>query len=266
MNAAELKSNSIKKILLRIYMFPILSKEQVNVYQKHVRDVEWDAIKPHIRKGTFIDVGYGAGYSMQKANTEFGCEVYGIDPAAQPLDWGITDYSFEVGGKYVKQAFSENIPFDSKMFDTVYSSHVLEHVSDELKSLREMERIMKDDGVLIIGMPTAAMATINWITAILFTTHIRFVNFFLSPFISSAKVSFRELFIPGSHSHHTGKTVLYDLRYYQISNWQRILEQVFEVEKVVLPALYPYPDYIQWFKMRHCKSYSSSVFFVCRKK
>ena len=266
MSAVGAKPNSIKKILLRLYTFPILSKEQVNVHQKEVRDVEWDAIKPYIRKGTFIDIGYGAGYSMQKANSEFGCEVYGIDPAARPLDWGIKDYSFEVGGKYVKQAFSENIPFDSRQFDTVYSSHVLEHVNDELKTLKEMERIMKDDGVLIIGMPTATMAAINWITAIVFTTHIRFISFFLSPFISSTKVSFRELFIPGSHSHHTGKTLLYDLCYYRISNWQRILEQVFKVEKVILPALYPYPDYRQWFKMRHSRSYSSSVFFICRKK
>ncbi len=266
MSAAGDKPNYIKNFLLSIYTYPILNKVLVNGYQKKIRDVEWNAIKPHIRKGTFIDVGYGAGYSMQKANTEFGCEVYGIDPAAQPLDWGITNYSFEVGGKYVKQAFAENIPFDSKMFDTVYSSHVLEHVNDELKTLQEMGRILKDDGVLIIGMPTATMAAIYWLTNIFFTTHIRFVNFFFSPFISTTKTSFRDLIIPGSHSHHTGKTILYDLKHYQITNWQKTLEQVFRIEKIVLPALYPYPDYRQWFKMRHSNSYSSSAFFICRKK
>lgn len=266
MSAGEVKSNSIKQFLLRVYSFSISSKEQINLYQKKIRDVEWSAIKPYIKKGKFIDVGYGSGYCMQKANDEFGCEVYGIDPLPVPLDWGITNYSFEIGGKYVKQASAENIPFENKLFDTVYSSHVLEHVDDELRVLKEIKRVMKDDGILIIGMPTATMAAISWITTLLFTTHIRLVNFFLSPFITSGKVSFRELFIPGSHSHHTGKTLLYDLKHYRITNWKNTLEQVFTVEKIVLPALYPYPDFIQWFKMRHSNSYSSSAFFICRKK
>lgn len=260
------KLNSIKAFLLKIYFFSISSKDEINEHQKKIRNVEWDAIKRYIKKGKFIDVGYGSGYCMQKANEEFDCEVYGIDSRPAPLDWGATNYSFEIGGKYVKQASAENIPFEDKLFDTVYSSHVLEHVDDELQVLKEMERVMKDDGVLIIGMPTATMAAINWITTTLFTTHIRLISFFLSPFIASSKVSFSELFIPISHSHHTGKTLLYDLKHYRISNWKKTLEQVFTIEKVVLPALYPYPDYIQWFKMRHSDSYSSSAFFVCRKK
>jgi malic enzyme len=42
-------------------------------------------------------------------------------------------------------------------------------------TLKEMNRVMKDDGVLIIGMPTATMAFMNGLTPYLLTTHHRIV-------------------------------------------------------------------------------------------
>lgn len=255
----------MKSTLLKIYNYPLLSKEETNSNQKKIRDTEWEAIKPFIKNGNFLDVGCGAGYAMDKANTDFNCTVYGIDPDPMGHGVGRQGSNFNIDSNNILKAFAENIPFEDKKFDTVYSSHVLEHVNDEIKSLEEMKRVMKDDGVLVIGMPTASMAVINWLTNIIFTSHHRFVNFFFSPFINTTKTSFKELFIPKSHSIES-KTLLFDLKHYKITNWQHTVEKVFKVEKVVLPAFYPYPEYRQWFKMKKSNSYSSSVFFICTKK
>lgn len=243
----------------------MLSKEATNLNQKKIRDIEWEAIKPFIKNGVFLDVGCGAGYAMNRAQKDCGCDVYGIDPDPMGHGVGRLGSNFDAGANHILKAFAESIPFDDKKFDTVYSSHVLEHVNDEIKSLREMERVMKDDGILIIGMPTASMAMINWFTNLIFTTHHRFVNFFFSPFISTTKTSFKELLVPRSHSIE-GKTLLFDLKHYRVTNWQRIVEKVFKVEKVLLPAFYPYPEYRQWFPMTKMGKYSSSVFFICSKK
>ncbi|PIX35524.1 MAG: hypothetical protein COZ59_05985, partial [Bacteroidetes bacterium CG_4_8_14_3_um_filter_31_14] len=159
---------------------------------------------------------------------------------------------------------AEDIPFSDKYFDTVYSSHVLEHVEDKAKSLQEMKRVLKDNGILIIGMPTASMAVINLITQLFFTTHTKIVNFLFSGFINTGKVKWWEIFIPSSHS-NPNKTIISDIYNYRVKSWTAIIEQNFKIIKQIKPALYPYPEYRQLFKLRISKRISSSIFYICIK-
>jgi ubiquinone/menaquinone biosynthesis C-methylase UbiE len=46
-----------------------------------------------------------------------------------------------------------NLTFKDDEFDIVYCVHVLEHVDDEVKVLKELKRILKPTGVLFIGFP-----------------------------------------------------------------------------------------------------------------
>ncbi len=48
------------------------------------------------------------------------------------------------------------LPFRGDSFDVVLCSHVLEHVSDDRRALRELLRIMKPDGWAILQVPLAA--------------------------------------------------------------------------------------------------------------
>ena len=45
------------------------------------------------------------------------------------------------------------IPFPDKSFNVVLCSHVLEHVPDDVKAIREMRRVVKDDGWALINVP-----------------------------------------------------------------------------------------------------------------
>lgn len=259
---------SIKKFLLKIYYIPCLSKEETDSNQQKIRDIEWDAVKKYISpKSKFLDIGCGAGYSMTKAKSVFDCDCYGIDPS--PREHGVGRYNVKHNdGLNIIQGFAENLPFQDHEFDIVYSSHVLEHVTNVTTTLEEIKRVLKPNGILIIGMPTATMAWINFITQFLFTTHHRIVNRFLGMKSSKKiyKTPFINMFIPYSHSSHRAKTVFFDLKYYKIENWERLVRNEFKIIHTLLPAIYPYPEYRQLFKLRKNRKYSSSVFFISQKK
>jgi ubiquinone/menaquinone biosynthesis C-methylase UbiE len=258
---------NFKKLLLKIYYLPNLSKPKIDLNQQKIRDIEWESIKKFITPSSkFLDVGCGAGYAMIKAEAELKCICFGVD--ADPGAHGVGRYdNNNCSDLNIVQGFAEDLPYNNQEFDVVYSSHVLEHVNDEQRSLQEMKRVLKPDGVLIIGMPTASMAWINFITQLLFTTHHRVINVFLRllPFINAGKTPLINMLVPPSHSSHRAKTVLYDLKYYRINNWKRIVQQEFRIEQILLPALYPYPEYRQLFKLRKNGKHSSSVFFICKK-
>ena len=255
---------SLKSFLLKLYQFPFLSKEATNVNQKRIRDVEWAAVVPFIRPGMFLDVGCGAGYAMQRAR-ELGLTSYGIDPSPGAHGVGRDGSNYSLEAMEIRQAYAESIPFSDAHFDVLYSSHVLEHVQSVDGSLKEMARVLKPDGVLIIGMPTACMALIGWFGLLLMTTPHRIINAFLGRWISTGKGSVKNILFTPSHSVE-GATVLHDLRYYRVSNWKKLIAPHFEIEHVLLPALYPYPEYRQWMPFLRNAVWGSSVFFICRQK
>ncbi len=45
------------------------------------------------------------------------------------------------------------LPFENCSFDTVTSTEVLEHVPDPLRALKEMRRVLRPSGVLIVSVP-----------------------------------------------------------------------------------------------------------------
>lgn len=258
---------TFKDKILWLYNWGYLFHEKTDKNQKKIREVEWNAIAPYIPKEScLIDVGCGAGYSMEKALKERNCDCCGIDPC--PGQHGVGRYEELNNSLNIKQGYAESIPYEDKSFDVVYSSHVLEHVDSEEKALLEMKRVLRDNGVLIIGMPTATMALINCVTQILFTTHQRIFNVVFKNVssITTGNTAFINMLIPCSHSEVRAKTIFYDLRHYRIKNWEKTISKYFNIKEIILPALYPYPEYRQIFSMKKLSNFSSSVFFVCKKK
>lgn len=256
-----------QNIFSRIFWSTFSSKSEIEKYQKIIRDSEWKYLRQEITpESKFLDIGCGSGDNIYRAKTELNCQVKGIDP--QPGAHGVGRFADENEKlNLIDQGFSENLPYLAKEFDIVFSSHVLEHVNDQSQTLQEMKRVLKDDGTLIIGMPTAAMSWISFFSYFLFTTHANILAFVKAIPTKQVLKKFLRIFIPPSHSEPHAQTIFFDLYEYRIAKWRKTVSKEFNIEKVLKPCLYPYPDYIQPFKLKENSWLgTSSVFFVCKKK
>lgn len=253
-------------ILKKIFWYPFNSPERIEELQGQIRKTEWDSFEKFItQNSSFLDVGCGAGHNMILAKNEKSCKVQGIDP--NPGAHGVGRFtSTENSLENILKGEAESLPFDNDTFDVVFCSHVIEHVNNERKALFEINRVLKPGGVAIIGMPTATMAWIQVFSHYLFTTH-RNILFTIK---AIGKADFWKrlslIFIPASHSYPRAHTVCYDVFHYRVKKWKKLVNLELEVEETILPLLYPYPDFRQFFKMRKSKLGSSSVFFICKKK
>jgi len=48
----------------------------------------------------------------------------------------------------------DNIPFEDEQFDIVLASHVIEHLPDPIRVVKEMGRVLKRNGILLVATPT----------------------------------------------------------------------------------------------------------------
>jgi 2-polyprenyl-3-methyl-5-hydroxy-6-metoxy-1,4-benzoquinol methylase len=119
------------------------------VFKKRIQTLKKYAnISTH--KPNFLDVGCGLGYfvyAAQKANWE----AYGVE-----IDRTAWRFATSKLGIAVINMFIEEANFNSNYFDVVQLESVLEHVQSPTNLLREVHRILKPGGGIILGVPNQA--------------------------------------------------------------------------------------------------------------
>ncbi len=60
------------------------------------------------------------------------------------------------------QGNAMTLPFGDKVFDKIVCSEVLEHVLDDEQAVRELHRVLKDDGELAVSVPSHLPETLFW--------------------------------------------------------------------------------------------------------
>ena len=94
-----------------------------------------------------LEVGCGAGHILEKVRKG---KLYGIDISEIQIE----RTKKRMGDKVeLKKAPGENIPYEDKFFDKVLCSEVIEHVIDPREVLKEISRVLKDDGILSLSIP-----------------------------------------------------------------------------------------------------------------
>ncbi|PIQ89646.1 MAG: hypothetical protein COV72_02190 [Candidatus Omnitrophica bacterium CG11_big_fil_rev_8_21_14_0_20_42_13] len=98
-------------------------------------------------KGNFLDVGTNMGFFLRNARGR-GWSLYGVEPSQS-----LAELARKYFGLNVKTAFLENAGFSGNFFDVVTLIDVFEHLPQPAGVLKEVYRVLKDDGLLYIKVP-----------------------------------------------------------------------------------------------------------------
>jgi len=98
---------------------------------------------PHPR---ILDVGCGTGANLELLE-RFG-DVEGVDISDDALA-----FCRERGFQNVRQGAAEQLPYEDDTFNIVTALDVIEHLDDDLMSLKEMHRVLRPDGRVLLFVP-----------------------------------------------------------------------------------------------------------------
>lgn len=117
-----------------------------------IRRIEWRSMLEWLnpkRNERILDVACGGGILSLKI-AERGCNVHGIDTSENAIknaknraERENISCEFEVGNV-------ECLPYQDKCFDKVVCSSSLEHFRDDVNALKEMHRVLKSNGHVVL--------------------------------------------------------------------------------------------------------------------
>ena len=124
-----------------------------NLFQKFWHSRRFHEVSKVVKevKGPFIDIGCHAGtfteQILRKINSK---KVYGVDlsPSAIALA------SKKIPHGKFKIADGAKLPFKSNFFEAAFCLEMLEHVDNPVEVLKEIKRVLKKGGYLVLLVPT----------------------------------------------------------------------------------------------------------------
>lgn len=98
-----------------------------------------------LQPGMVLDVGCGTGGNLLL----FDGQVVGLDISLRALSFAKRRGS----NAWLCQGKAEALPFKNDTFDLVLALDLLEHLPDDVQGLREMYRVLKKGGTLLVTVP-----------------------------------------------------------------------------------------------------------------
>jgi 2-polyprenyl-3-methyl-5-hydroxy-6-metoxy-1,4-benzoquinol methylase len=105
------------------------------------------------KKARILDVGCGTGELLTVFERK-GYECYGLDTSEDAFELAKAN----LGRKACTHIFNRELRechFPNSSFDLILLSHVIEHLPNPSKELKEIHRILADDGILFISTPNS---------------------------------------------------------------------------------------------------------------
>jgi SAM-dependent methyltransferase len=93
-----------------------------------------------------LDIGTAGGAFLEAA-TQCGYDAYGMEPSRYLVEQG------RLRGLKVEQGTIDSHGFEPSSFDLICLWDVLEHLTDPKAALKEVARLLKPDGVVLINYP-----------------------------------------------------------------------------------------------------------------
>lgn len=103
------------------------------------------------KNNTILDIGCAEGpYSQFLSNNN---DLYGMDQCPQRLFLENTENALCKGYKAILIGDCTLIPFQNSNLDVIIATEVIEHITETRKCLKEIKRVLKHGGKVIISVP-----------------------------------------------------------------------------------------------------------------
>lgn len=99
-----------------------------------------------VSRPRILDVGCGTGANLEMLS-QFG-EAEGVDISAQAID-----FCRLRGLERVRTGAAEHLPYEDGSFDLLTALDVVEHLDDDVAGLREMRRVLRNRGRMLLFVP-----------------------------------------------------------------------------------------------------------------
>ncbi|NOQ55756.1 MAG: methyltransferase domain-containing protein [Nanohaloarchaea archaeon] len=121
---------------LGAYMFNVRKKKTLSLITK--------------TKGKVLDVGCGPGILIDEIIKDKKCEYFGIDISEKMIKEAVKKYKIQKKAHF-SVGNAEKLDFPDKCFDVVIALGLLEYLDNPKDAFKEVNRILKDDGELIVS-------------------------------------------------------------------------------------------------------------------
>lgn len=153
MNTADVKNYDVlKQVPVDYYARGV----ETNLLQKFWHKKKWGILKELLKEGSgkLLDVGCCDGTTTYHISLVSGkLKITGVDLYRGTIDYAKSQY------KNIDFVFADahKLPFKSGTFDYVTAIETLEHLESPGLALKEIKRVLKTGGILIIGQDTNSL-------------------------------------------------------------------------------------------------------------
>lgn len=150
--AAALTSGSTSDTYARNADFWVkIIREGLDRYRTELTDQAVLDVVGDVEGLDVLDAGCGEGY-MSRLLAERGARAAGVDVSDSLVEYARTHEDAQRLGLRYTVAGLEDLPYEDDSFDVAVCNHVLSDVSDPATAIRELARVLRSSGRLIILM------------------------------------------------------------------------------------------------------------------